>query len=265
MRDTDGDVDTGLDVKPGQMLEVAATGTIVAPEILAGDSDASGWNHIVDDARFALHSVIDPHGARKYALLGRLNGYFFVGSHMGPWQFNFPRERRLYLRVNNDDHLRGAGKGAFDVKVTIWDRTEVEPGAVQVVDILQGGELTALAWLGSHFLNGSWNEAEALIQQGVGMLGAVEYNTLGVDQGSIASLVPKITVALQKRAFSRPPRFAVAETWAAENGASAEAARKAAAALAQTLGAPPIDLTSGGPSQSTPYPARLFLISSWTQ
>jgi hypothetical protein len=142
VRDIDGDVDSGIVLQPGQRFEITATGTIVAPELFAGPSDADGWNSIVDDARFALHSAIDPVSARKYALLGRLNGYFFVGTHRSRERYLYPVGRRLYFRVNNDDHRKGAGNGGFDVHVTVWDDRPVQPGAVQVIDIVRGQELT---------------------------------------------------------------------------------------------------------------------------
>jgi hypothetical protein len=119
VRDTDGDVATGVVLEPGDEFEVTAAGTITAPEFLARPSDANGW-YVVDDATFALHSGIDPDQARKYALLGRLGGYFFIGTHRERQRFVYGGPLPLYLRVNNDDHLRGAGQGAFDVEITAW-------------------------------------------------------------------------------------------------------------------------------------------------
>ena len=119
IRDTDGDVATGVVLEPGDEFEVTAAGTITAPEFLARPSDANGW-YVVDDATFALHSGIDPDGAHKYALLGRLGGYFFIGTHRPRQRFLYHRALPLYLRINNDDHRRGAGQGAFDVEITAW-------------------------------------------------------------------------------------------------------------------------------------------------
>ncbi|SEQ79716.1 hypothetical protein [Arthrobacter sp. OV608] len=119
VRDNDGDVDTGVTIAFGDEFEVLATGTITAPELFAAPSDATGW-YVVDDARFALHAGIDPVNARKYALIGRLGGYFFVGTHLPrqPLYYHYPL--RLYLRVNNDDQTRGSGNGAFDAHVRVW-------------------------------------------------------------------------------------------------------------------------------------------------
>jgi hypothetical protein len=119
VRDVDGDIATGVTVRPGEEFEISAGGTITAPELFARPSDADGW-YVVDDARFALHSGINPAGARKYALLGRLGGWFFVGTHRSRQRFLYHRPLPLYLRVNNDDARLGAGQGGFDVEVRVW-------------------------------------------------------------------------------------------------------------------------------------------------
>jgi hypothetical protein len=119
VRDTDGDVPTGVTIQPGDEFEISATGAITAPVILAQPSDANGW-YIVDDARFALHSGLDPVNAHKYALLGRLGGYFFCGTHRLRQRFLYHRPVPLFLRVNNDDASRGAGNGEFTVRLDIF-------------------------------------------------------------------------------------------------------------------------------------------------
>jgi hypothetical protein len=119
VRDTDGDVAASIMVQPGEEVEITASGAITAPEFLAQPSDANGW-YVVDDARFALHSGLDPVNARKYALLGRLGGYFFCGTHRPRQRFLYHRAVPLYLRVNNDDASRGAGNGEFTVQVDIF-------------------------------------------------------------------------------------------------------------------------------------------------
>jgi hypothetical protein len=119
IRDTDGDVDTGITLSFGDELEISATGTITAPELFAAPSDANGW-YVVDDARFALHAGIDPINAHKYALIGRLGGYFFIGNRWPRRAFYYQYPVRLYLRVNNDDQRRGSGNGAFAARVRVW-------------------------------------------------------------------------------------------------------------------------------------------------
>lgn len=119
VRDTDGDVASGVVLLPGDEFEVTTTGRITAPEFLAQPSDANGW-YVVDDATFPLHSGIDPDSAHKYALLGRLGGYFFIGTDRARVRFVYRRAMPLYLRVNIDDQTRGAGNGAFSAEVTAW-------------------------------------------------------------------------------------------------------------------------------------------------
>jgi len=117
--DTDGDVFAGVTIQPGEEFEITAAGTITAPEFLAQPSDANGW-YVVDDARFALHSGLDPVNAHKYALLGRLGGYFFCGTHRPRQRFLYHRSLPLYLRVNNDDSRLGGGQGEFVVTVEVF-------------------------------------------------------------------------------------------------------------------------------------------------
>jgi hypothetical protein len=119
VQDTDGDVLSDIVLQPGDEFEVTVTGTITAPEFLAQPSDANGW-YVVDDATFPLHSGIDPDSARKYALLGRLGGYFFIGVARGRQRFIYHRSLPLYLRINIDDQTRGAGNGAFAAEITAW-------------------------------------------------------------------------------------------------------------------------------------------------
>jgi hypothetical protein len=117
--DTDGDVDTGIDLGWGNEYEITTTGTITAPEFLAQPSDANGW-YLVEDARFPLHVGIDPINAHKYALLGRLGGYFFAGTARPRASFLYRNKLRLYLRVNIDDQTKGSGDGRFLVRVKVW-------------------------------------------------------------------------------------------------------------------------------------------------
>ncbi|MGY6025353.1 hypothetical protein [Streptomyces spinosirectus] len=119
VRDTAGDVPSGIVLEPADEYEITATGTITAPELFAQPSDANGW-YVVDDARFPLHSGQDPVSARKYALLGRLGGYFFVGTEHSRRRFLYHSSLPLYLRVNIEDQRAAKGEGGFHVQVRAW-------------------------------------------------------------------------------------------------------------------------------------------------
>ncbi|MFF1713145.1 hypothetical protein [Streptomyces sp. NPDC058268] len=119
VKDTAGDVRTGVVLEPGDEFEITATGTILAPELFAQPSDANGW-YAVDDARFPLHIGQDPVSARKYALLGRLGGYFFVGTHSPRRRFLYHRSLPLYLRVNIDNQQSAQGEGGFYAQIEVW-------------------------------------------------------------------------------------------------------------------------------------------------
>ncbi|MET7701092.1 hypothetical protein [Streptomyces sp. NPDC005485] len=119
VKDTAGDVRTGVVLEPGDEFEITATGTILAPELFAQPSDANGW-YAVDDATFPLHSGQDPMSARKYALLGRLGGYFFVGTHSPRRRFLYHRSLPLHLRVNIDNQQSAKGEGGFYVQIEVW-------------------------------------------------------------------------------------------------------------------------------------------------
>jgi hypothetical protein len=216
--------------------------------------------------RFALHSGIDPGSARKYALLGRLNGYFFVGTHRARERYLYPVERKLYLRVNTDDHRRGAGNGAFDVHVTVWDDRPIQPGAVQVIDIVRGQELTPLAHLGEAFLADNVPEVDRLIrQENVGILGAVAYTADGTDPVQIAGLITTINAALAQRTFTDPPAMWTALRWEGRGHKDETAAHLAAEQVLRALDLPPafelrprvVDVPPA------PNPCRLFLVSAF--
>ena len=106
------DVDTGIDVGPGDQVSIEATGEIWAGVCLTGKNGPAGWNNIDNDAKFPLP------GFRPYALIGKLgqNGsYFYIGSEA---TFTNPGDRRrLYLRTNDD--MPGNGTGAFQVHIKV--------------------------------------------------------------------------------------------------------------------------------------------------
>jgi hypothetical protein len=112
------DVLTAVVLREGDVFEITATGTINAGMFAAGDNGPNGWDGVVSDRSFPLHDLIDPINAHPYALLGRLNNYFFVGSARPRQRWLFHRESALMLRIN--DNQPGNGTGAFQVRVRVW-------------------------------------------------------------------------------------------------------------------------------------------------
>ncbi|WP_405064966.1 DUF3892 domain-containing protein [Kribbella sp. NBC_01510] len=115
------DVFTGITLEWGDEYEIAATGEIRAGLALAGSNGPAGWtDQLVDDARWPLHTGLDPVGAHPFALLARVGGWFLVGEHMKRRRFLSQLSLPMHLRIN--DNQPGNGSGLFVVTVTLWGR-----------------------------------------------------------------------------------------------------------------------------------------------
>jgi len=132
------DVDTGIDVMPGDVIEFSATGSIWGGECLTGNNGPSGWGPRPDNPKLPIKN------ASPFGLIGRIGqpndagaysdvdcvktydeygqsppckprpSYFFIGDRNA----NQVRARgRLYLRVNDD--RPGNGVGSFVVSITV--------------------------------------------------------------------------------------------------------------------------------------------------
>jgi hypothetical protein len=143
---TEGDLATGIFLTEGQALEVFADGDIWAGDLLEGRNDPDGLDKLVDDAGWPLHTGLDP-GASKFCVLGRINGYFFIGSYF-PKQKWVYREQppdlakklaQLFLRIN--DPGPGDGDGGFVVRVNIYGPEGSTPHA-PYDQLRDGGLLT---------------------------------------------------------------------------------------------------------------------------
>jgi hypothetical protein len=128
-----GDVATDILVEPSQEVEIDASGTIHAGVFLDARNTPDGHDRLVDDARWPLHTGLDPTNARAFCLLGRLNGYFFVGSSLPRTRFIYPKARPLFLRIN--DNNPGDGDGQFDVTIRIFEVTP-DSGSLPAVNLL---------------------------------------------------------------------------------------------------------------------------------
>lgn len=105
------DVDSGVDLQPGDVVSIRATGSIYAGVLFTGRNGPAGWNNIDSDPKFPLRNSF------PYALIGHIDSGppFYIGdsrdfTHTGP-------AGRLFLRTNDD--TPGNGRGHFDVSITV--------------------------------------------------------------------------------------------------------------------------------------------------
>jgi hypothetical protein len=144
-------VDTGIDVEPGDVLEISATGKIWAGQCATGDNGPKGWDNITNESKYPLT------GVPPYSLLGvlrppldycksgsciptygaQLRGYFYIGEKVAYFHPNdsYPLSgasvmltgqdqnlavrpsERLMLRTNDD--APGNGTGSFQVTIKV--------------------------------------------------------------------------------------------------------------------------------------------------
>lgn len=116
VRESARDVFTGITLQWGDDYEIEASGEIWAGVALTGNNGPAGWtDRLVDDARWPLHSGLDPVHAHPFALLARVGGWLYVGDKLGRRRYLSPRPLGLHLRINDD--RPGNGRGQFDVIV----------------------------------------------------------------------------------------------------------------------------------------------------
>jgi endonuclease/exonuclease/phosphatase family metal-dependent hydrolase len=117
VRESDGDVDTGIDVGPGDEYAFEAWGSIWAGVAFTGRNGPQGWNYIDHDPKFPLHEGDNAH---PFSLLGRFAGlpYFYIGGGRARERYLDPQVRRLLLRINDDQP--GNGSGEFYCRVQVW-------------------------------------------------------------------------------------------------------------------------------------------------
>jgi len=117
VREADYDVDTKIDLRPGDEYAFEASGDIWAGVAFTGRNGPNGWNNIDHDPKFPLHEGPDAH---PFCLLGRFGGgaYYFIGANQPRNRFPHGETRRLYLRINDD--RPGNGSGQFSCHIRIW-------------------------------------------------------------------------------------------------------------------------------------------------
>ncbi|MFL6488458.1 MAG: hypothetical protein ACJ70V_02430 [Nitrososphaera sp.] len=118
VKESDSDVDTGIDIEPGDDLAFQASGEIWAGVIRTGNNGSNGWDNIDHDKKFPLHVGSNAH---PYCLLGKFNqdgNYFFIGALKNRSASSHSQVRRLFLRIN--DNKPGNGRGEFLCRVRVW-------------------------------------------------------------------------------------------------------------------------------------------------
>lgn len=122
-----GDVATGITLLKDHEIQIEASGDIWAGGLLDGRNAPNGLPRMINDARWPLHTGIDP-AANACCLLGRLNGYFRIGTGLPRTRWRYHQERPLFLRIN-DDGL-GDGDGQFNVRIRVWGPIGADPAQV---------------------------------------------------------------------------------------------------------------------------------------
>jgi hypothetical protein len=117
VRESDGDIDTGIDVGPEDEYAFEATGSIWPGVWLASRNGPQGWDNIDHNPKFPLHEGTYAH---PYSLLGRFVGlpYFYIGAGRTREPYRDIQARRLQLRINDD--VPDNGNGEFSCRVRVW-------------------------------------------------------------------------------------------------------------------------------------------------
>ena len=189
------DVFTGIVLEWGDEYEIDADGEIWGGVALTGSNGPEGWSdRLVDDARWPLHTGLDPVNAHPFALLARVGGWFYVGPRMARRRFLRPAPAPLHLRINCD--LPGNGSGEFNVTVRLWGRPRqiIYPSRTISCATRVGGRIERVG--GAHVDGSQWELAVSEAVEWVERYGH-EF-TVGSDEG------PRVRVRrLGDRAFLR--------------------------------------------------------------
>jgi hypothetical protein len=118
VRERDREVDTGINIQPGDDYAFRATGQIWAGVWGTGTNGPRGWNNVDHDPKFPLHKGPDAHPFCLIGKLGRNGEYFYIGDERARAKYAGRATQRLFLRTNDD--APGNGSGAFNCRVVVW-------------------------------------------------------------------------------------------------------------------------------------------------
>ena len=111
------EVDTGIELHPGDEIAFQAWDTIWAGVWGTGRNGPAGWSNVDHNPKFPLYEGPDAH---PFALIGRYDGlgYFYIGEGRDRAPYPDADARRLFLRTNDD--MPGNGNGEFNCRVQVW-------------------------------------------------------------------------------------------------------------------------------------------------
>ena len=118
VKESDGDVYTGVVLKNGDEFEFEANGSIRPGGFTVATNGPDGVNDVAYDMKYPLYASLDPQNAHPYCLLGKLNNYFFIGKSRNRERYFNLNDCPLYLRIN--DEFPGNGSGQFSCHIKVW-------------------------------------------------------------------------------------------------------------------------------------------------
>ena len=187
IRESDTQVDSGLEVGPNEWFALTGGGEIWAGVWFTGNNGPQGWNSIDHNAAFPLP------GSRPFSLIGTLDSQNFYIGNSNATADRFTTPKKLFLRTNDD--VPGNGNGAFNCHAQVWKKlpdvsadfisqsvpNSMLPGQTYSISITMQnvGPTTWTAGqsyrLGSHLDNTSWGTTRVIVPHDVAPNGTVTF------------------------------------------------------------------------------------------
>lgn len=117
VREADGMVDSGVELRNGDWLDVSVSGSIWAGVWFTGSNGPNGW------AGYSASNDSPLPGVAPFSLLGYTaeDRYFLIGSGLRRTYQNAslgPGRTRLSFEINDNTH--GNGSGSFQIHLQVW-------------------------------------------------------------------------------------------------------------------------------------------------
>lgn len=112
------DVNSGIDMQPGDEFELTGTGAIWSGVVFTGLNGPEGWTDRIETNPASPY--INRPNAHPFSLVGRFGGgsYFYVGRGLSRRGYGGSALSRLFLRIN--DNTPANGSGQFRCLVRVW-------------------------------------------------------------------------------------------------------------------------------------------------